>query len=603
MSNRGAIHAPPEATGVDAALLLERARLDAFYAAPEIRFNMLAMVATGVWVAAGKDLWVPTALWALVVLGIGQYWHLMARRFRAQRDGGLAVQPQRWLRLMQVIPVWFSLAFVLLLLLLFAQASPVERLALGFFGCVLGVAATSFFALSGPGMLLVCLLGQAAVWWVWGADWAVGGTLATLALLVYLLPMHRAQARSTLERVRVELRAEQLTRELAARNAELEAQEQQRNLLLATASHDLRQPVYAMELLLDNSATAAETPTQRATLLQTLQSQTMLLADMLGGLLDMSQLRRGTYTLHARPFDIGELLHEVAGLFEGLARRKGLEFDVQIAPARGITLVADRGLLGRVVSNLVSNAVKYTSQGQVRLQAQPQADGGLQLVVTDTGVGMTRESQQLAFTAYVRVGSSEQQQQQAGVGIGLSVVERACELMGMGLAIESAPGQGSRFTLAVPAGLVQSTPQSLPAAPDAAELAAPFPPARVLLVDDDDAIRQASIDLWRQWGLDARAVADEAQAQALLSEAAWEPELLVCGYQLARGHNGLDCMAALRERMQRPLLPAVLLTGDLTLEERRIDAVRPTVVAYKPLHPQDLRALLMPLLHKERARG
>ncbi len=273
---------------------------------------------------------------------------------------------------------------------------------------------------------------------------------------------------------------------------------------------------------------------------------------------------------------------------------------MQIEAAAGVVLDTDRGLLGRVLANLVSNAVKYTPQGRVSLQAVALPNGGLQLVVADTGVGMTRESQQAAFTAFVRVGTAEQQQQQTGLGIGLSVVERACALMGMDLAIESSPGQGSRFLLTVPPALVQAGGRQVPDLADAAHLEAPFPPARVLLVEDDDAIRQASVDLWRQWGLDARAVADEEQAQTLLSDAAWDPELLVCGYQLARGQNGLDCMAALRERLQRPLLPAILLTGDLTLEAERIEAVRPTLVAYKPLGPTELRALLMPLLHQGR---
>ena len=225
--------------------------------------------------------------------------------------------------------------------------------------------------------------------------------------------------------------------ELEQRNGELEQRSASRIRLLAAACHDLRQPAHALGVLAELGSDAQQEPSRFGAWLQSVKRSTASLGEMLDELMDLGRLDGGHYTPQLSDVSLAELLQDVALHFGGLARRKGLTLEV--VPADG-HVVSDRHLLRRIVFNLVSNAIKYTDTGFVRVSAQPDADAdAVQLRVQDSGPGIPPDKLDDVFRDYVRLNPTKAAE---GLGIGLSIVRRAAELLGHGLTLASPPGGG-----------------------------------------------------------------------------------------------------------------------------------------------------------------
>jgi signal transduction histidine kinase len=238
--------------------------------------------------------------------------------------------------------------------------------------------------------------------------------------------------------------------QLARANMALYESDRLKGDFLSTVSHELRTPLTSIigfsELLVN---VPHLTDKQRRWATNILTSGQGLLA-LINDVLDLARLEAGKLKLHPGPVDVAGLCDQAAALIRPAAEAKHLELKV-VAPAAG-PVVQDAGKLGQILSNLLGNAVKFTPEGgRVTLTAEA-ADDHLILTVTDTGVGIPPEEQELVFDKF-RQASHPLTREQGGTGLGLSIVRELAKLLGGDVTLRSELGRGSRFRVRVPAEL------------------------------------------------------------------------------------------------------------------------------------------------------
>jgi PAS domain S-box-containing protein len=247
----------------------------------------------------------------------------------------------------------------------------------------------------------------------------------------------------------------ELQRELDTRRREAEEASVRKTRFLAAVSHDIRTPANAITLLAElirrtasNPAMASEVPE----LAKEIHSSALSLVELLGDVLDLARYVSGRLEMQESEFSLGELLDEELRRFTPLAREKGLALNIK-APEPAVRVRVDRIKLSRVVGNLIGNAIKFTSQGEVRIEAGAERDGPQGIIpfisVRDTGIGIEPENQQNIFDEFVQLHNRERDRNK-GTGLGLTICKRLVDAMGGTLLLESAPGKGSTFTLKLP---------------------------------------------------------------------------------------------------------------------------------------------------------
>jgi signal transduction histidine kinase/CheY-like chemotaxis protein len=378
-------------------------------------------------------------------------------------------------------------------------------------------------------------------------------------------------------------RLARVSAELAQRNGELEQRSASRIRLLAAACHDLRQPAHALGMLAELGSDAQREPGRFSAWLQSVRRSTASLGEMLDELMDLGRLDGGHYTPLLSEVPLGELMQEVMLHFGPLARRKGLTLQ---APPVDASITSDRHLLRRILFNVVSNAIKYTDSGDVRVSLAT-VGGQVRLSVQDSGPGIPQDKIDDVFRDYVRLNPMKAAE---GLGIGLSIVRRAAELLGHELTLESEPGQGTCVSLTLPLSRTQPA-----AAADGEEESVAVAGGRLAVIENDADVRDAMVALLTSWGYAVRA---GSHAAALLAPAGTQTaalDLVITDLHLDQT-DGLTEVARLREGLNQPALPALLVTGDLDGALTGQAALAGVYVAHKPLAPRKLAALVRQLL-------
>jgi PAS domain S-box-containing protein len=390
-----------------------------------------------------------------------------------------------------------------------------------------------------------------------------------------------AAIRDVTDRARVE-------KELRDARAAADRANLSKSRFLATASHDLRQPLQVLSLLngtlrrMVDGADASEVLEQ--------QDQALgAMSRLLNALLDISKLESGAIRPDITDFKVAQLFAELRLEFAGLAADKGLELVVDAADVRARS---DRTLLAQALKNLLANAIKYTSAGTVRLRAisQPHA---VRIEVSDTGRGIAPEHLPFVFDEFYQVGVATNTSRD-GYGLGLSIVQRVVSLLDVRIEVTSRLGEGSTFTLEIPAS---------DAAGDEAEKHHDRKPAAVargggarhlLLVEDDPGVRNATRLFLKGEGYRVSTAAAFEEA-LLMFEQHPDIEMVISDYHLEGGKTGAHVIAAARTRFG-PGFPAILVTGDTTPAMaglQRDDRLRLTS---KPVNAGDLVELIGVLL-------
>ncbi|HYX74358.1 MAG TPA: PAS domain S-box protein [Steroidobacteraceae bacterium] len=386
------------------------------------------------------------------------------------------------------------------------------------------------------------------------------------------------------KRVENELRAARALADEARESADRANQAKSR--FLATASHDLRQPLQTLALLNGILRRVA----REARALEALDQQEQAIGAMtrlLGALLDISKLESGAIKPELGDFKVGTLFEGLRREFSSIATSKNLELEVSTCEE---CVHSDAALVEQLIKNLLSNAIKYTRPGgRVLLRGRGNGDR-VQIDVVDTGIGIAPDQIAYIYDEFYQVGVPTNSSRE-GYGLGLSIVQRLVKLLNLRLEVTSELGKGSVFSLLLPRG--QSERMAPPQAA-AASRESPAGQPRVLLVEDDPGVRDATRMLLRVEGYQVTAVASLADAlRSAQHEGA--PDLLITDYHLGEGELGTEVIAALREKL-RAELKAVLITGDTSNVVKHLPNDPRLRVAAKPIDAEQLLKVLGELL-------
>ncbi|CAO3372159.1 ATP-binding protein [Azospirillum argentinense] len=348
---------------------------------------------------------------------------------------------------------------------------------------------------------------------------------------------------------------------------------------LAAASHDLRQPVQSLMLLMEALSTRATDPAMRK-ILTTMDRALGALKMLLDGLLDVSRLEAGAVEPKRTVFPVTELLDRVAANSRSVAVRKGLL--LHIMPC-GAHVDSDPMLLGRILQNFVENALRYTNRGRILVGCRRRG-AVLRIEVWDTGIGIPTDRQEDIFHEFVQVGNASRDRDQ-GLGLGLAVVRRLAGMLDHPVSLRSEPGRGSVFRVEVPLADPPAPAATLPEDfPVTARMRAG---ARVLVVEDDPIVREGLCAMIRQWGHEVFPAASFGEAVEALRRHP-DPDVIVADYRLGEGHTGTETIREVRRRSKRPI-PGILVTGD-TAPERLAEAEAGKFsILHKPVLADDLR--------------
>ncbi|MFM2398210.1 MAG: hypothetical protein RL341_367, partial [Pseudomonadota bacterium] len=408
---------------------------------------------------------------------------------------------------------------------------------------------------------------------------ALGGISSLLngrAQFLTLTEMYRRRKENAqlIEALRKENLATQEARQLA------EAAGAAKSRFFAAANHDLRQPLHAVGLLAQ-TLRARKGTVDVGEVSERIVECVDSLGHIVDELLELSRIDSGQVHAQHGAFSLCDLLEEVAKTYEPLVQAKGLRLTLQTDCA---TVQSDRALLARVLSNLVSNAVRYTHTGFVRLHTSVQ-EGSVQLLVEDSGVGIAAADLPRIFDEFYQVGNKARDRKQ-GLGLGLATVKRLSDLLGLNLRVQSEPGSGTVFTMHLPL----SQEQTLPALTDQAPSQDVLQDKRILVIEDDEASSHAMALLLKTWGCAVRTAATEHEALALVAQG-YTPDFVLADLRLADGQSGCRATEELRARLGLHL-PALIVTGDAAVELVCTAEDSNITVMRKPVNPMRLRAFL-----------
>jgi len=408
-----------------------------------------------------------------------------------------------------------------------------------------------------------------------------------LPVEISLSPIHDGERLLVAAALRDVSERKRIQTELRAAREAAERANAAKSRFLATASHDLRQPLQTLSLLngtlrrIAADALAGEAIAQQG---QAIEAMSRLL----NALLDISKLESGAVRPDATDFTVASLFEELRTEFASVAASKGLELRID---AGAYCVRSDPSLVGQILRNLVSNAIKYTQAGWVQLRALT-GTGAVCVEVVDTGVGIPADQLPYIYDEFYQVGVASNTSRE-GYGLGLSIVHRLINLLGLKLDVRSEPGRGSVFALELPTGAHSATSSRSRASVQGTS-ARPTASQHVLLVDDDLGVRNATSMLLRVEGFRVLPAAsfDEAALQAQDNP---HIDLVITDYHLPDGKTGLDVISVVRAIVGHNL-KAILITGDTSSTMRALEPDPRLRLASKPIRADELLASLKALL-------
>ncbi len=372
---------------------------------------------------------------------------------------------------------------------------------------------------------------------------------------------------------------ERMASDLRSSYATLEARVAERTRELADANEAKGRFLAALGLFVGQLRATVDADRRRE-LIGHIEASVAAFEALLASLLDLSRLDAGVVPVHREAVDLAALIARVGAGVQAEAQRKGLR--LRVTPRR-VWVDSDAVLLERIVLNLVGNAVRYTERGSVRLAVVRHGDDAT-LIVADTGTGIAPEHLPHVFREFYRAGDRPSDDA-PGLGLGLAIVERLARLLGHRVRVHSRPGRGTCFSLTLPS---VEAPEAGTEAPPVSAAPTGLEGCRVLVVDDDAAVREAMRGQLEQWGCQVRLAA--SAAGALDAFAASPPHLAIVDLRLG-GDDGLALARRLRELGDGAAALAIV-TGETAAQPLQAARDAGFTVLAKPARPARLRAVV-----------
>lgn len=415
--------------------------------------------------------------------------------------------------------------------------------------------------------------------------WEIGGVIGlTIAgfgvlFLVVNLGYARIQRRTLLESIRLRFEKEELIQELEAARLRSDAANEAKTRFLLSAGHDLRQPLYAIMLLIENMRRRAPVGAERET--AALRTCARTIDELLDRMLEIARLESGKAEAQIEETPL-------QGIFERLMLEFGPEAQAReinlTCVATSVVIKTDAHLLTCILRNFLSNALRYSAGGKVLMGARRQRDR-VRIEVLDQGPGIAQEHMEAIFEPFYQIGNAERAPEK-GHGLGLSIARGMATMMGAEIEARSRLGHGAAFGVTAPICATR-TRDARPAHRSTSD--APMGAPLVLLVEDVAIVRETTRDLLEAWGCRVIEAIDGAQA---LASAAQARETLDCVITDLRLPGALDGLAIVRElrRKTQAHLPAILITADPAASRGQAEGV---IVLTKPVSPSRLHETLL----------
>jgi signal transduction histidine kinase len=429
-------------------------------------------------------------------------------------------------------------------------------------------------------------------------NWQLAVILTLLFVITVLMARNYGSALA--QSIRLTRRTEELAERLRHEHAAAEqarraaeAASRAKTQFFAAASHDLRQPLHAMGLFAEALRQRSRDP-EVASLVNSINESVDALEGLFGELLDITRIDTGAVDVNPEPIRMKELFGRLRLHFEPTAFEKGLALNFH---GEHRVALADPMLVERILRNLVSNAIRYSDDGGVLVACRPRG-GRLILQVWDSGIGIPEAALPRIFDEFYQVQNNRplEPHQKKGLGLGLAIVQRLAALMEAPLTVHSRVGHGTVFTLELPAGRVARAAigESLPSGSSTkAALGLTLQGRRLVVVEDEVAVRDGLVVLLQAWGADVVAFDSVGAVQAWLAGAPGaKPDLLLVDYRLPEGRTGIEALKMLRAHWPGQKLPAIVITGSSLGGHEDEALAQDFHLLIKPVLPNKLRAMI-----------
>ena len=426
-----------------------------------------------------------------------------------------------------------------------------------------------FQGLSIPPLIIMLLLQGTA------PHYATAAVMSVLVASTIIVASGRVRSVKELIRLRMEL---------AHQKAQADAANLAKSKFLAAASHDLRQPLHALSIFTGALKTRLGENTETE-IIGNIERSVNTLEDLLNALLDISKLDAGTIVPEKQVFKLERITRHLREEYMPQAQSKGLTLTIDTCDA---VVYSDPTLLETILRNIVSNALHYTQQGSVNLRCQVVGEQ-LTLQIVDTGVGIAEHQQEEIFREFHQLHNPERDRSK-GLGLGLAIVRRLVHLLGHDLTLHSVPKQGSTFSLTLPlaqnTGAIISHQQA-----DIPTNEPNLPSLNILVIDDEKSILQGTRLLLESWGFDVMTAETDTQALAQIEKTGQLPDAILADYRLPEGKTGVQAIEEIRRRAGHAI-PAIIITGDIALEQLKEVNASQFAVLHKPVPPARIRAFI-----------
>ena len=413
-------------------------------------------------------------------------------------------------------------------------------------------------------------------------------TLGTMFLLYFsvLLISGINMRRAVHQAIDLRLENTSLIKDLKIQFGEAEKSREQaeqanisKSKFLAAASHDLRQPLHALGLFVDALESRIQYKEVRD-IVGNIRISTEALGDLLNSLLDISKLDAGVMEPRPVDFQLRPLLQRIQTDFSKVAEDKSLR--LRIADC-SMVINTDPTMLERILRNLVSNAIRYTSSGSVLLGCRRKGNT-VNIEVHDTGIGIAEDNLDKIFDEFYQVGNPERDRQK-GIGLGLAIVKRLSQLIECPIEVRSTPSRGTVFRISVP--FVDKIAE--PAAPTQYYIN-DLKGTQVIIVDDELLIREGMTKVLNEWGCNVIEAESTQQALEKLSNPC-QLDIILTDYRLRENQTGLDAISQIQSFCNQHI-PAIILTGDTAPERLREAKASGYKLLHKPVSSARLRSLM-----------
>ena len=355
---------------------------------------------------------------------------------------------------------------------------------------------------------------------------------------------------------------------------------------LAAASHDLRQPLHALTLLLTS---LSYKKTYDLGIVSRMQKSVKSLEKLFTSLLDISKLDAGAIEIEISELPLNDVFSQLQDEFQSIANEKNIQFSTEQS---NLIIHTDPIVLQRIISNLLANAFKYTSHhGTVALLAEAHSDM-LWIKVRDNGHGIPKNQQEKIFSEFTQLDNPERDRSK-GLGLGLAIVNRLCNLLDYTIELNSKVNAGTEFIIKIPlssntlprnVSTLGQNEAHLPQTPSSSS-------GIILIIDDEQDIRDAMHDVLHTWGYTPLSADSLNSAIRLLDECEVIPDLIISDYRLRDNELGTDAIKGIHKHVEQKV-PAFLITGDTHPKRIKMISESGYTVMHKPIDPDKLKQQL-----------